>query len=313
MFLFLYAGRSDDMYANYFNFSEMPFSLLPDCAFLYPSRKHEKVINMLDYGLASQTGFVVITGEVGAGKTTLLRTLVKKDHPSLILGMITNPSPSFGSLMKWVVHAFDIKTTAQDTPALYDAFVTFLIQRYGQGKRAVLIIDEAQNMKADMLEELRMLSNVNNEKDQLLQIIMVGQPELLETLKGDNLRQFVQRIGVHCHLDPLSPAETAAYIRHRLHHVGGREDLFDNEALAAVYHLTFGIPRLINLLCDLALVYAFSEDATKIDLKTVMEAVKDRASSGLSAFRALPEHASLYSLSLEIKPHLVEMARRETI
>lgn len=307
MFLFLYAGRSDDMYANYFNFSEMPFSLLPDCAFLYPSRKHEKVINMLDYGLASQTGFVVITGEVGAGKTTLLRTLVKKDHPSLILGMITNPSPSFGSLMKWVVHAFDIKTTAQDTPALYDAFVTFLIQRYGQGKRAVLIIDEAQNMKADMLEELRMLSNVNNEKDQLLQIILVGQPELLETLKRNELRQFVQRISVHCNLDPLSPPETAAYIKHRIHVVGGRDDLFETEALAAAHHFSFGVPRLINLLCDQSLVYAFSEDATKIDLKTVMEVVKDRAKSGLSAFRPLPPHTNIFSLSNELKGVVAEM------
>jgi len=295
------------MYANYFNFSSMPFSLLPDCDFLYPSRRHQKVINMLEYGLLTETGFIVITGEVGAGKTTILRRFLKTDNPSIQLGMITNPSASFGSLLKWVVHAFAIETTAQDPALLYDAFVAFLLKLYGTGKRAVLVIDEAQNMKADMLEELRMLSNVNNEKDQLLQIILVGQPELMETLKREDLRQFVQRIGVHCHLDPLSPPETAAYILHRLHHVGGREDLFDAEALAALHHFSYGIPRLINLLCDLSLVYAFSEDATKIDLKTVMDAAKDRAKSGLSAFRPLSDNASLFALSLEIKPLLAAM------
>ena len=295
------------MYANYFNFSAMPFSLLPDCAFLYPSRNHEKVLNMLEYGLLSEAGFIVVTGEVGAGKTTLLRRFIQGDAPSIALGLITNPSASFGSLLKWVVHAFEIPTTSQDTATLYEMFVAFLLQQYGQGKRALLIIDEAQNMKADMLEELRMLSNVNNGKDQLLQIILVGQPELLETLKRDDLRQFVQRISVHCHLDPLTAPETAAYIRHRLRHVGGRDDLFDAEALAAIHHFSWGVPRLINLLCDQALVYAFSEDATQIDLKTIMDAVKDRAKSGLSAFRPMTEHMNIFSLSIEIKGILAEM------
>lgn len=135
----------------------------------------------------------------------------------------------------------------------------------------------------------------------------MGQPELLETLKGANLRQFVQRIGVHCHLEPLSPPETEAYIKHRLAVVGGRSDLFDQEACAGIHHFSYGVPRIINLLCDHALVYAFSEDEIKVDLKTVAEVVQDRARSGLSAFRPLPAHWNIFSLSVEMKGILEAM------
>jgi type II secretory pathway predicted ATPase ExeA len=147
------------------------------------------------------------------------------------------------------------------------------------------VIDEAQNLTSDMLEDLRMLSNVNNEKDQLLQIILAGQPSLLTTLRQPDLQQFVQRISVHCHLTPLAPDETAAYIRHRLGIVGGSTDIFDDTACAAVHFFTGGVPRLINLLCDHSLMYAFAEDNKRVKFQTIVEVVLDRDNAGLSAFR----------------------------
>lgn len=288
----------------------MPFSLLPDADFLYPSQRHQKAINHLEYGIVSQAGFIVLTGEVGTGKTTVLRRYIRSTSPDVTVGVITNPSATFGRLLHWVAQAFDLPTANKDDAALYQDFVAFLLKQYAIGKRAVLIIDEAQNMSPDMLEELRMLSNVNNEKDQLLQVVLVGQPELLEMLKGHALRQFVQRIAVHCHLDALSPSETANYIRHRLNVAGGRPDIFDTEACATVYYFTNGIPRLINMLCDQALVYAFSEDQIRVTPKLIAEVVQDRAASGLSAFTPLPAHWNIFSLTAEVNK-VMDKVRRE--
>lgn len=277
------------MYEDFFHLSSMPFSLLPDADFLYPSKRHLKAINHLEYGIFSKAGFIVITGEVGAGKTTVLRRYIKTASPDVCIGIITNPNPTFGSLLNWVSQAFDISSTPKDGAAIYQEFVSFLVAQYATGKRCILIIDEAQNLDVGMLEELRMLSNVNNEKDQLLQIILVGQPELLDILKQNHLRQFVQRISVHCHLDALSAKETAAYIRHRLGIAGGSPELFTDEACAAVHYFSGGVPRLINLLCDQSLVYAFSDDQPTISGQTVLEVVEDRNQSGLSPFQTPPK------------------------
>ncbi len=287
------------MYQEFYGLSGMPFSLLPDADFLFPSRRHRRVMNLLDYGILTQAGFMVITGEVGAGKTTVVRRYIKNAGPDVAVGVITNPSHTLGRLLNWIAAAFEIDQVGADEAKLYHAFVDFLLAEYARGRRTVLIIDEAQNLSADMLEQLRMLSNVNNEKDQLLQIVLVGQPELLETLKREELRQFVQRVAVHCHLDPLTPSETAGYIRYRLSLVGGGEGLFDDAACAAVHYFTGGVPRLINLLCDQTLVYGFSEDLPRVKAETVAEVVLDRASSGLSPFRALPEGWSAWRLPTE--------------
>jgi len=244
------------------------------------------VVNLLDYGIVTQAGFIVITGEVGAGKTTIIRRYLKSAGRDVSVGVITNPSPSLGNLLRWVTNAFDINTKGtDDNAALYTYFTDYLVAQYADGKRTILIIDEAQNLTPAMLEELRMLSNVNNEKDQLLQIILVGQPELLAMLKRSDLRQFVQRIAVHCHLEALTAADTVAYIRHRLSVVGGAPELFDDQACASIHHYTGGVPRLINLLCDQALVYGFSDDRATIDAALVTEVVADRARSGLSPFQ----------------------------
>jgi type II secretory pathway predicted ATPase ExeA len=243
---------------------------------------------MLEYGMLSQAGFIVISGEVGIGKTTIVRRYLRNPGKDVAVGVITNSSKNLGRMMDWVVTAYGIENRSQDPVELYNVFIEFLIARYAEGKRTVLIIDEAQNLEREMLEDLRMLSNVNNERDQILQIVLVGQPELIDTLKRHDLRQFVQRIAVHCHIEPLSPDETVRYIRHRLGVVGGVPQLFEDRACFAVHYFTNGIPRLINLLCDLSLVYGFSDDRACIDWQTVVEVVEDRCHGGLSAFQKLP-------------------------
>jgi type II secretory pathway predicted ATPase ExeA len=285
---YVFKAQRMAMYQRFYGLSGRPFSLLPDASFLFMSKRHRRAINMLEYGIETQAGFIVITGDVGAGKTTLIRRYLKNATADVTVGVITNSSTSLGRLLGWVCQAYGIETQGQDDVQLHNRFIEFLLAQYGLGKRTVLIVDEAQNLTPDMLEQMRMLSNVNNEKDQLLQIILVGQPELLQTLKRPDLRQFVQRISVHCHLDPLTAKETADYIRHRLSVVNGSPDLFDDMACAAVYYFTDGVPRLINLLCDQAMTYAFSEDLPKINAELVVEVVSDRNQMGLSAFRSLP-------------------------
>ena len=288
------------MYEEFYHLSAKPFSLLPDADFLFLSQRHRRAVNLLEYGILTQAGFIAITGEVGAGKTTVIRRYLKNVGRDVTVGVITNPSPSIGRLLNWVSMAFELDHAGLDDVAMYNNFVNFLVKQYSVGKRTILIIDEAQNLEAKMLEELRMLSNVNNEKDQLLQMVLVGQPELLELLKRPDLRQFAQRISVHCHLDPLSAPETAAYIRHRLHVVGGAADLFDDLSCAAVYYFTGGVPRLINLLCDQALVYGFSDDKEHIDLEVIAAVVADRNRGGLSAFREYPAEWTLMHLRYEL-------------
>lgn len=297
------------MYESFFGLSAKPFSLLPDANFLFFSKRHKRVVNLLEYGTITQSGFMVITGEVGAGKTTIIRHFLKNLESSVSVGVITNPSKTIGSLLGWIATAFEIEVPDDDQVKMYNAFIEFLLSQYAKGKRTVLIIDEAQNMTAQMLEDLRMLSNVNNERDQLLQIILVGQPELLITLKREDLRQFVQRISVHCHLTSLTAIETSAYIRHRLSVVGGKPEIFDDIACAAVHHFTFGVPRLINLLCDHALMYAFAEDEDYVGFYTVLEVVSDRNSSGLSAFRPIPEGQSNEQVLKDLDPVLNEIRR----
>jgi type II secretory pathway predicted ATPase ExeA len=281
------------MYESFFGLSAKPFSLLPDADFLFLSKRHRSAVNLLEYGMLSQAGFIVISGEVGAGKTTVIRRYLHNAGPDVTVGVITNSSKGFGKLLSWVAMAFELDHRGRDYVKLYNRFVEFVLAQYAAGKRTVLIIDEAQNLKADTLEDLRMLSNINNEKDQLLQIVLVGQPELLDTLKKPELRQFVQRIAVHCNLDPLDLAETGLYIRHRLNVVGGSPSLFSDAACDAVYYFTGGVPRLINLLCDIALVYAFSEELTEIGEATIVEAVRDRSQGGLSPFRAIPDPSNV--------------------
>ena len=269
------------MYRAFYHLSEKPFTLLPDPGFLYMSEKHRMAFTLLEYGLMSQAGFTVISGDIGAGKTTLIRHLLDNMDQDHTIGLISNTHNSFGELLQWILLAFNLDHTGKNKVDMYQRFVDFIIDEYAHNRRTVLIVDEAQNMSAETLEELRMLSNINADKDQALQVVLVGQNELRDTLRRPDLVQFAQRISVDYHLQPLPENETANYIRHRLKVAGGRPDIFTDLACQAVHRYTNGVPRLINLLCDNALVYGYAEQKQHIDARLVTQVAKEKQQGGI--------------------------------
>ena len=288
------------MYESFFGLKQKPFSLLPDSRFLFASRTHRIALNLLDYGLAEQAGFFVLTGEVGTGKTTLLRHLLNRIKDDIVVGLVTNTHHSFGELMRWILLAFDLDFRDKDRVEQHQVLIDALLEHYGAGRRCVLIVDEAQNLDRETLEQLRMLSNINAESDHLLQLILVGQPELRETLKRPELRQFVQRIALDYHLEPLRREETSDYIEHRLRIAGAERQIFTGEAQAAVYYFSRGIPRLVNSLCDLAMVYAYAEDLQEVGIKTIIEISQVRSQGGLVAFQRPADGLSAEQIEAKI-------------
>ena len=269
------------MYEKFHGFKEKPFSLLPDPSFLYMTRGHSMALTMLEYSLTNESaGICVISGEIGSGKTTLIRKLLSNMEAQFITGLLTNTHSDFGSLLQWVSMTFGLDYKNMESVELYENFVNFAIEQYANGKRTVLIIDEAQNLSYKALEELRMLSNINADKNQVLQLIMVGQPELRETFKIQQLEQLNQRVTVSYHLSNLNQLEGSDYIRHRLEAAGGDPDLFSDSACKAIWYHSRGVPRIINTLCDTALVYAFAEQKNRIDISLVNEIIHDRKESG---------------------------------
>lgn len=276
------------MYEAFYGFRSKPFSLLPDPEFLYPSKKHQMALTLLEYGLWNQASFSVITGDIGTGKTTMIRHLLNKMDRDLVVGLISNTHPSFGELLQWILLAFNLEYSGKDKVGMYKTFVDFLIREYAASRRTVLIIDEAQNMGPEALEELRMLSNINAEKDQVLQIILVGQIGLRDHLRDPSLEQFAQRIAVDYHLEALDPEETREYIRHRLKVAGGDQNLFTDEACIAVHQYSGGVPRLINLLCDTALVYGYAEQKRLVDSGLVHDVARDKHKGSVLPLRMIP-------------------------
>ena len=264
------------MYESFYGFTEKPFSLLPDPDFLFLGKHHSSALNLLEYGLVNQAGFTVITGHIGCGKTTLIRALLNRMEQDVTVGLISNAHESFGELLEWVLLAFDLEQQGKSKVERYRTFIDFLIAEYGRNRRTILIVDEAQNLSAATLEELRMLSNVNADKDQVLQLILVGQPELLDTLRRPDLVQFAQRVAVDYFLEPLSEVETKDYVRHRLTVAGVDPGLFRPGAFPPIYRFSKGVPRLINLICDLSLVYGFGAGRRRIAQDIVEEVVLDK-------------------------------------
>jgi len=270
------------MYEDFYHFSERPFSLVPDPAFLYLGDSHRRALNILEYGIQSDASITVVSGEVGTGKTTLVRNLINRLQENITVGVITNTQSEFGDLLGWVLHAFNIEfPNNSDKITLHQLFVDFLNSEYEKGDKVVLIIDEAQNLSIKALEEIRMLTNINVDKSLMLQLIMIGQPELIDMLKRQELRQFSQRISADYYLQPLSYPETEKYIKHRISTAGGDDNLFAQTAYATVYYHSGGIPRVINTICDMSLVYGFADGAQRIRKEIVLDAIRDRKIGGL--------------------------------
>lgn len=265
------------MYERFYGFKEKPFSLLPDPAYFYNSEQHSSALTMFEYGLHNQAGFTVITGGIGCGKTTLIHCLIDRLKDDITLGLISNTHESFGDLLNWVLLAFDLECRGRKKIDRYQTLNKFLIEEHKKGNRCILVVDEAQNLGPQTLEELRMLSNVNVGKDQLLQLVLLGQPELLELLRRPDLYQFAQRVVADYFIGPLSLDETHEYIRHRISVAGGTPPVFSDAACDALYRYSKkGIPRLINLLCDTALVYGYAAQEKTISEEIVTEVVRDK-------------------------------------
>ena len=269
------------MYEAFYGLTEKPFSILPDPAYLYFGEQHSLAYTMLEYGLEHRAGFTVVTGNVGCGKSTLVRHLFNNFEQDINIGVISHTHREIGELLKWVLLSFEQPYEARDKVALFDQLRRFLSHEYKRGRRSALIIDEAQNLSAETLEELRMLSNINSETGQLLQLVLVGQPQLKELLRHPDMEQFSQRVSVDFHIDPLPAAEVGSYINHRLAVAGRDEPVFDDAAILRISHVTEGTPRKINILCDTALVYGYSLDASLITVDIIEQVMKDKERYGV--------------------------------
>jgi len=278
------------MYKKFYGLRANPFALTPDPAYLYLGRSHRFALTLLDYALRQGSGFALVSGEVGGGKTTIIQYLLRRVPVGLRIGLLTNVYGAMGALLPWLLQSLGVRPERTGASDLYGAFVNYLERQHAASRRVVLIIDEAQNLSAEALEELRLISNVNTSRALLLQTILVGQPELRNTLRERRMRQLAQRIAIDYHITALQPAETHAYIRHRLAVAGGSADLFTAEARQLVHVQARGVPRIINQICDTALVYGFGGQCHTLGVETIEEVVRDRGGSGLLplGYKALP-------------------------
>ncbi len=264
------------MYNRFFGFKERPFKLVPNPEYLYLSRIHEEVLAHLNYAVGYGEGFVKITGEVGTGKTTLCRMFLESLDANTEAAYIFNPKLDALQLLKTINDEFGIPSDTESVKTLIDQFNAFLLAKKALGKRVILLVDEAQNLSADVLEQLRLLSNLETTTSKLLQIILVGQPELGELLESDALRQLKQRISLSCHLIPLSFSETRDYIRHRIHIASRKPGLeFTAGAYRSIFNYTGGVPRLINIACDRTLLTAFTLGKHRITNPVVKRALRE--------------------------------------
>ena len=265
-----------NFFAHAFGLTERPFTLLPDPDFLYWTAAHKRAFAVLEYGVMTRAPITVVTGEVGAGKTTLLQKLLRSIGPDTTIGLISNAQGGRGDLLQWVLNALDIPCDRDaDYVIKFQRLQDFVIDEYSEGRHVLLIIDEAQNLSVEGLEELRMLTNINSNKDELLQLILMGQPELRATISRPELRQFAQRVSASFHIPAMDAEATQAYVRHRLRHAGGTGAEFTDGAIALVQAQTGGVPRLVNKLCDFSMVYAVTNDHTTVDEGIVAEVVAD--------------------------------------
>src|SRR3979411_1976562 len=276
------------MYEAFYQLREKPFSILPDPDLIYLWKMHSMAFTMLEFGVMNNAGFTVITGEIGSGKTTLVRYLLKKISPQLTVGLISTSPQGRQELLQWILMSLG-QPFDGEYPNLFKRLQDYLYGQYANGRRTILIIDEAQNLESEALEHLRMLSNINADKFQILQLILVGQPQLRDLLLDPKLHQFAQRISSDFHLKPLDTTDVAAYIEFRLRAVGSKEELFSKEACSEIAWASGGIPRVINVLCDTALVYGFAGDRTIVGHDIVREVIADKQQHSMFPFKSLSQ------------------------
>ena len=265
------------MYQSFFGFSEMPFNITPDPRFLYLSPTHQEALQHLKYGVQERKGFICLIGEVGCGKTTLCRRFLNEiDTERFDTALILNPRVNETEMLKAILTELGEHTLGQSQPDLVVQMNRVLLERITRGRDIVLIIDEAQNLEFEVLEQIRLLSNLETDKQKLLQIVLMGQPELKDVLARPELRQLRQRILVHYELKPLQLRDTAHYIHHRLTLAGGQgRPSFTKWAIRSIHHASKGIPRLVNNFCDKALLSAYIRDSDEVSFWDVRRAIRD--------------------------------------
>ena len=289
------------MYESYYHLRTKPFSLLPDSDFLYAGSTHRAAYSTLEYGIIHEAAFMVLTGEPGMGKTSLLRKLIAEHGTKHSIGLVTNARYNIDHLLPWVLLSLRLSKRQLDPVEAYSVFSEFLSHESQQHRRVILIIDEAQSLGTDLLEELRLLSNLNDGKTLKLQIVLSGQPDLHKLLQRIDMTQFAQRVAVDCHLELLSEVETGQFIHHRLRVAGGHPSLFTNKACALVHRLTKGNPRLINQVCDLTMTHGFGLQAQVITSKIVAQAAFERSKGKILPLSSKEELTVLSNLPDDIR------------
>lgn len=312
------------MYEDYFELNTSPFGTNPDPAFIYWSKTHENSLAALRYGVMSGAQLTIVSGEIGAGKTTLVRHLLGELPEWVTIGLVSNAQAGRGELLHWILMALHIEFGNEPYVLLLERFQNHAVECSAAGRRLILIFDEAQNLSEDMLEELRLLSNINAGGEMLVQVILLGQPQLRGIIRRPSMVQFAQRVGASYHLETLTAAEVPQYIRHRLRKAGAQRDIFEAGACSLIAEATGGVPRLINLLCDLCLAACQENDRESVDTdmaEEVLEASRathpfqqaERAGSGRELVPAVPLSASRGAGSRrEAEPTLVLVNRVPT-
>lgn len=265
------------MYESFFALKQKPFSVTSNPSFLFLSQRHREALAHLTYGIRERVGFIEITGEIGTGKTTICRALLNQLDEKTKTAFIFNSNVSELQLMQTIIEDLGIKTAQKSKGALFSELNRFLIEQLAHGNNVVLIIDEAQNLSLKLLEQVRMLSNLESENEKLLQIVLVGQPELREKLNSPSLRQLRQRIAVRYHIEALNQDEVALYIAHRLGLAGanGGAPIFDAQAVEEIYRYSQGIPRLINMVCNKALLTGFVREECHISDEIIKRSIDE--------------------------------------
>lgn len=287
------------LYESYFGLKEKPFSLTPDPKYLFMSKQHQEALAHLVFGIQENKGFVTITGEVGTGKTTLCRSFLNHLDPNIKAAYIFNPCLTDVELLQNINDELSIPSNRESKKYLIDELNKYLLEEKKAGNKVILIIDEAQNLDPPVLEQLRLLSNLETDTDKLIQIILIGQPELVKILSRPDLRQLKQRITIYWELLPLDKDETSSYIQHRIKIAGGNGQLtFTRNAMNKIYQYSEGIPRLINVLADRALIIAFALDKRRINPKVIQCAIKDIEKNRYKSKKALIKRIAVFSFLL---------------